>query len=138
MTRMLRQAFLAILACSAMFASSSSACLCSHHHVKKKVVESDCHSLHHVTTQEVETESDGDFCDTSCVCIAEQSSPLATSKAPTKEFKANDVAKAAEFLPENDFVRVTAFNKSSPSFLSDLSYSSTLKSLLPARAPPRL
>jgi hypothetical protein len=115
----------------------ASACACSHHD-EPQTAEAGCHS-HHETTEAVEVVSDADVCDTGCVCFVDQPSPFANSKAPTREFKASDeIAKAAEFLPDLDLVAITAHTESSPGFVKNLSYSSTLKSLLPSRAPPRL
>jgi len=116
----------------------SSACSCSHHVENETVEASDCHS-HHDETKASEAISDSDACDVGCVCVVEQPSPFASSKAPAKEFKAADEpATVAAFLADVDFVEVASRTQEAPSLFHDLSYSSTLKSLPLSRAPPRL
>lgn len=135
--RTFRHVFLVILACSSLLASNVAACACSHH-VEKKVVESHCHS-HHDEAQAVEIQSDSDSYDTSCVCAVEQPSPFATSKVPTKEFKANDkLAKPEHIFIDVSFATLTAYSAPATNCVNSFSYSLNLRSLLPARAPPRL
>ena len=115
----------------------ASACACPRHVETEAVESADCHT-HHETTGAVETDSDGNVCDTSCVCVIEQS-PFLASNAPSKQFKASyELAKPAQTLPDLDVAAIRVDTQSSPAYVHDLSYLSTLKSLLPSRAPPRL
>ena len=134
---MIRQAFLLILACSLLFASDIAACACSHH-VEKEPVKADCHS-HAPTTEATQVKTDENICDKTCICAVGQLSPYIASIAPSKEFKPFDeLAKPTQGLIEIEFVALKGYTESSPDFVNDLSYSTTLKSLLPSRAPPRL
>ena len=128
---------LALCLMMSLLIGHASACVCSHHVEKKAVESSDCHSLHE-SAQMVEDAGDGNVCDPGCVCVTEQSSPYAASKSPSKKFKSNDKpARSQQAISHIEFA-VTANTELPPEFVNDLSYSDTLKSLLPARAPPRL
>lgn len=119
-----------------MFASSLEACACSHH-VEKIIVEADCHS--HQTTEATQANGNESVCDKSCICAVGQLSVYVASKAPSKELKPIDEqAKPAKVLAETEFVAINGYTEPPSDFVKNVSYSSTLSSLLPARAPPRL
>ena len=89
--------------------------------------------------ENLEPLGDGVAADDSCICAVDQRSPYVASKSESKELKSkNGIANAALIIPDLRFVAVSTFRSFSPDFSNDLSYSSTLKSLLPSRAPPRL
>ena len=133
----LKQMGLALCLMTSLLIGHASACSCSHQ-VESKAVEPDCHS-HHEAAEKVEAVGDGDACEADCICFVEQPSPYAASKTPCKEFKTNDkLAKSQQVIPDIEFVTVTGDAESSPEFVSNLSYSHTLRSLLRSRAPPRL
>ncbi len=117
-----------------------SACTCSHHVEKKAVEPSDCHSRHEpVEARTVEAVNDNDACDTSCVCLTAQPSPFIAANPISKKINTNAAtATATHVLSHIEFRVAAAYAGSSSEFVSNLPYSSTVKLLLPARAPPRL
>jgi len=133
----LKQMGLALCLMASLLISHASVCTCSHHE-ESKTSELDCHS-HHEASETVEIVIDGDVCDTGCICTVEQTSPYAASSSPGKEFKSSETATGfAQTVADLEFVTILKLGKSKPYFVNDLSYSYTLKSLLPSRAPPRL
>ena len=136
----IKQIGLALCLMMSLLIGHASACACSHHVEKKAVESSDCHS-HNKTAeaQTVEAVNDSNACDTDCVCLTEQPSPYIAENSISKNFNATDAAANAEqVVSDIEFRPSTAYAESSSEFVNDLSYSTTLKSLLPARAPPRL
>ena len=115
-----------------------SACACSHH-VEKKVVEKpSCHS-HGETAEMVEAVNDSNVCDADCICFAEQTSPYIEANLVNKNFNAKDTAAPLTSpVSKIEFRAAATYINSLPEFVSNHSYSNTLRSLLPARAPPRL
>ena len=114
-----------------------SACLCSTH-VEKEAVESDCHTTSEIA-QTRGTDDNAAFCDSGCVCAIDQSVQERASNSPSKEFGTIDnLAGPTQIQPEIEFVAVVETFPSASEFVNNLSYSSTLRSLLPSRAPPRL
>ncbi len=135
----IKQIGLALCLMMSLAVGHVSACACSHH-VEKKVVESsDCHS-HHETAeaQTVETVNDSNACDTGCVCRTEQRSPFIAVNPISKKIIAEAASNPAHVVSQIEFRVASAYSELSPEFVTDLSYSNTLKSLLPSRAPPRL
>lgn len=135
----IKQIGLALCLMMSLIIGHASACMCSHH-VEKKVVETtDCHSKHQpVKAETVETTNDGIACDTNCVCSTEQFSPYVIANPVSKKFSATDATANATNLADIEFRVTSAYTASPPRLINDLSYLDTLKSLLPARAPPRL
>jgi hypothetical protein len=128
---------LALFLMMSLLIGHASACTCPHH-VENKPAEPDCHS-HHPSTEMVEARGDGNVCDAECVCSVDQRSPSVASKAPSKEFKANDKpVQSEQVVPNIEVVALASSSGSLPTFDTNLSCSTTLKSLLPSRAPPRL
>lgn len=117
-----------------------SACTCSHHAEKKVTESSACHSHHeNAKAQPVDAVNDSNACETSCVCLTEQPSPYIAANLINKKIDATDAtANAAYVVSGIGFRAVTVRSGSAFKFVNDLSYSNTLNSLLPARAPPRL
>ncbi len=134
----LRQIGLVLCLMASMLAAVPAACACSHHE-ETKVVETDCHSQHE-TSKPAETVETGIAVDESCVCAVAQRTPfVTTSKTFSKDLKAGDAVALAD-KKESDFafVAATSFYVAPPISTNNLLFSSTLRSLLPARAPPRL
>lgn len=121
---------------ASLLTASSAACTCTHHEQAKSSDE--CRS-HHEDAENTEVSESGVSIDDSCICALDQSTPYTASKPESKELKSNnDVANARQLIPDLEFVAISTFQQSSPEFINNLSYSSTLESLLPSRAPPRL
>lgn len=133
----LRQIGLALCLMASLLTASPAACACAHHE-ETKAVETDCHS-HHESAKVSETAETGNSVDVACVCVVDPRSPLVVSTTVGKELKAPDAIAPSSYLaPDLEFVAATTFHVVQPTLDKDLSYSSTLKSLLPSRAPPRL
>lgn len=136
----IKQIGLALCLVMSLLIGHASACACSHHVEKKAVETSDCHS-HQETAeaQTVEADNDSNACDTDCVCLTGQPSPYIAANPISKKFNTTDAAvNAEEVVSSIEFFTAIAYANSSSEFVNDLSYSNILKSLLPARAPPRL
>jgi hypothetical protein len=136
----LKKIGLALCLMMSLLISHASACECSHHVEKKAVESSECH-LHHETaeTKMVEAVNDSNACDTDCVCLTELPSSYIAENPVSKNFSTTDAAAKAEQVVLDIEVRAaTVYAESSSEVVNNLSYSNTLKSLLPARAPPRL
>lgn len=134
--KMIRQMFLVILACASLVASSVAACACSHH-VQKITVKNDCHG-HNQKTEAAQAKGDVNDFDKICICFVGQQSPYIASRASGKDFKSNVEPAKPGHIIETEIIAVSFSIESLPDFISDVSYSSTLSSLLPSRAPPRL
>ena len=133
----LKQIGLALCLMASLLTASPAACTCSHHE-ETKALENDCHS-HHETAETIETSVESDTVDVDCVCFVNLPSPSVISKSASKELRSNDaVSNAEQVITDLEFIAVTKLVLSSPEFGNNLSYSNTLKALLPARAPPRL
>lgn len=130
-----KQIGLALCLMMSLLIGHASACACSHHVEKKAVETSDCHSA---TAETVETSNDGNACDTSCICATDQPSTYLAANSISKKSNIADAAEKIEPVVFNIELRASSYTEVSPEFISDLSYSNTLKSLLPSRAPPRL
>ena len=127
---------LAICLLASLLTASPAACTCSHNDEAKTSAE--CHS-HHEDAENLESSEIAISIDDSCICAVEQRSPFVASGSTNKEFKASDkLANAEPVLAEIEFAAITSRRESSSEFVNDVSYSTTLKSLLPSRAPPRL
>lgn len=134
----IKQIALALGLMMSLLIGHASACACSHH-VEKKAVESlDCHLHHKAAAQTAEAVNDSNACDTDCVCLTSLPSPYIAQNSTSKNFISDATAKVVHVILDINFRVVVAYAGSSSEFANDLSYSYTLKSLLPARAPPRL
>jgi len=130
------QAGLAICLMASLLTASPAACVCSHH---EETITSDEFHSHHEEAENIEVSHVGISIDDSCRCAVDQRSPYVASKSESKELRSKSgIADAQQLIPDLEFVAVSSFQRSSPEFTNDLSYSSTLRSLLPSRAPPRL
>ena len=138
MTRFrLKQIAIVLLLMASLLSASPAACICSHHE-EKAAVETDCHSQHD-QTETAPTVTPGDSIDESCVCVVGQREPVAASRSANKELKAFDaVSESEQVIGVPEFVAVTIRVTSTTGPASENFYSNTLRSLLPARAPPRL
>ena len=133
----LKQMGMALCLMASLLIGHALACTCSHHE-ENEAAETDCHS-HHDSSGNIEISETGNSVDDSCICVVEQPSPYVTSKSASKELKSNNpVAGSGQLVPDLEFVAVIGRGESTSVFANDLSYSNTLKSLLPSRAPPRL
>ncbi len=133
----LKQIGLALCLMASLLIGNSSACTCSRHD-EAKASENDCHS-HHESAENADIAETDNAVDDSCICIVQQPSPYLGSRSVSKELKSNDpVANSEQIIPDPEFVATTRPGGSSLVFASNLSYSNTVESLLPARAPPRL
>lgn len=133
----LKQIALVLCLMASLLTAVPAACTCSHHE-EAKAVKTDCHSQHEAvnSTETVET---GNAIDESCVCTVAQRAPLAASGSFTKDLKASDpAAHSGEIITDFEFEASASFYLAPAISRTDLSYSSTLRALLPARAPPRL
>jgi len=134
----IRQIGLALCLMASLAVGHISACTCSHHERPKVVEESDCHS-HHQKAEKVEVASDANICDDDCTCAVQQPSPVVASKSPSKEINSSDEnVEPEQIINGVEFVAISSYRAPTYDRTSDLSYLNTLKSLLPARAPPRL
>ncbi|MEQ1922126.1 MAG: hypothetical protein ABL952_06425 [Pyrinomonadaceae bacterium] len=133
----LKQIGLVLCLMASLLTAVPAACACSHHE-ETKAVETDCHSQHE-TAKPAEAVETGSAIDESCVCAVVQRTPVVASKTLGKDLKAGDaVAVIDETAADFAFVAVLSSHVAPAISAKDLSYSSTLRSLLPARAPPRL
>jgi hypothetical protein len=135
----IKQIGLTLCAMMSLLVGHVSACACAHH-IEKKVIESSSCHLHHdvAEAQTVEASNDSNACDPTCVCLSEQPSPYIAANPISKKFNAPDAAGSARVVSSAEFRAVVTYADSSFEHVADLSYSNTLKSLLPSRAPPRL
>jgi len=136
----IRQIGLALCLMASLAVGHISACTCSHHAPAKKVEPETggCRS-HHKAAETVEALSDASVCDAGCVCFVEQPSPVVASKSPSKEINSSDEnVEPEQIINGVEFVAISSYRAPTYDRTSDLSYLNTLKSLLPARAPPRL
>lgn len=133
----LKQMGLALCLMASMLVGNGSAGVCSHHDVTKGA-ENDHHS-HNESVDDFGISKTDDAVNDSCICVVEQISPSVTSKSVSKEFHSNDsVSDHEQSAQVPEFIAVATFHFSPHSPANDLSYSNTLRALLPARAPPRL
>lgn len=133
----LKQIALVLFVMASLLTASPAACACSHHE-EAATVESDCHSQHG-STETTQAESNVNVIDESCVCVVAQREPFAASRSASKELKAVDaVSKPEQVIPISEFVAVAIRGTTTTGSASDDFRSNTLRSLFPARAPPRL
>ena len=133
----LKQIALVLFVMASLLSASPAACACSHHE-EEQTFETDCHSQHE-NTDTAQSATIGNAIGESCVCVVGQREPFAASKSANKELKAFDgVSEPEQIAPVPEFAVVITRAASTHGFVSDSFYSSTLRSLLPARAPPRL
>lgn len=131
----LKQIGLALCLMASLLTASPAACICSHHD-ETETVEVDCHSHHGSAEPEA---SNANSVDESCICAVEQPLPRLASKSENTDFRSqNDGLRTEQIIPDLQYVAVNSFRSLPAEFTSRRSYSSTLRLLLPARAPPRL
>lgn len=133
----LKQIGLALCLMVSLLTASPAACTCSHPE-EAKTSDSQCRSQHEAS-ENIETSGAGVAVNDSCICAVDQREPFTASKSESKELKpAKAIANVQQIIPDLRFVAVSTFPSFAPEFSNNLSYSSTLRSLLPSRAPPRL
>ncbi|MEP6703265.1 MAG: hypothetical protein ABJB34_00505 [Acidobacteriota bacterium] len=133
-----KQIILALsLMASLVIGHASAACTCSHDE-PATIDDADCHS-HHTASHEFDLpDADASALDNECTCVA-QPTPYGPANSVNKEFKSKDLAAAAVRRgADAEFVTTSILTAPAPELANNLSYSNTLRSLLPSRAPPRL
>lgn len=136
----LKQIAFVLCLMASLLTASPAACVCSHHE-ETKAAESDCHSQHESTESPEATQAPEavNVIDVDCISVVDRREPFAASKSVNKELKPFDaVSDPEQLVSVPKFASVETLTHSTPEFSSDLSYANTLRSLLPARAPPRL
>ncbi len=133
----LKHVGLAMLLVMSLLTPSSAACMCSQPE-SSAASEGECHS-HHEEERGADASGTAALAGESCVCIIDQRTPCISSKSESKELK----SKAPLYYrqPISIALKTSEINLtdlSLPVVPKRLSYSTTLRSLLPARAPPRL
>jgi hypothetical protein len=135
----IKQIGLALCLMASLLVGSASACLCSHHQEKPKSTETSCHGTHDEKAESTESSITEKAFGARCICFATQTTPYIVSKSETKKQKAQKSVPDPAPLVRLSFVTVArAARPALPEFDGNLSYSNALRSLLPARAPPRL
>ena len=135
----MKQIGLALGVVLTLLVGSVSACMCSHHEVKKELPKISCHGPAHETTANSETPTTGDAVDVDCVCFVNQSVPYVVTKSENRKAKpAKDKGVSSSVAVVAVAFSADAERSLLPIFDDDLSHSSTLRFLLPSRAPPRL
>lgn len=136
----LKQIGLVLCLMASLLFGSASACPCSHHEEKAKTPETSCHgSNHEMMAEMAEAASDANAVDAGCVCAVNQPTPAVTSKSESKSFTVDqNISTPAQVVPEFEFVAIALIQHVPSESDRTLLYSNTLRSLLPARAPPRL
>ncbi len=133
----LKQIGLVLCLMASLITAAPAACACSHHE-EAKVAETDCHSQHE-TPESAETVERGNAFDESCICAVAVRTPIVASKSEGKKFKVHDSAALPnENLADLEYSAAASFYLAPSIPTINLLYSSALRSLLPARAPPRL
>lgn len=131
----IKQIGLALSLMISLLISHASACACPHNS-EKDATELSCHDGAAEKGDDIEG---GNALDTSCVCVVEQPTPYAATKSSRKGFRPTDeLSKGLEAAQGVQFAAIKLYTASPPQFASRISYSDALRSLLPARAPPRL
>ena len=125
------------LMASLVVGHAAAACACSHHE-QVETVKTDCHS-HRDQKPKVPVADGGIAFDKNCICVVQRATPYASTKSANKKFKSKDFAAGSrEPASGIEFVLDPKFIEPLPELASNLSYSNTLRALLPVRAPPRL
>jgi len=133
----LKQIGAALCLIATLLIGSASACTCSHHEETPQAHELSCHGSHHETT--VNTSATGNSVEAGCVCFVNQPTPAVVSKSESNKSKTDkSISKSDQPVPAIEFGAAAAVQHVSLEFDRTLSYSNVLRSLLPARAPPRL
>lgn len=135
----LKQIGLAIWLMASLLVGSASACMCTHHQEKTEAAETSCHGSHQESVEKVESPITGNAFEVDCICFVNQATPFIVSKSESKKHKAHkSFSNSDQALSDLKFVTAKVVHLPLPEFSRDLSYSSVLESLVPARAPPRL
>ena len=133
----LKKFALAMLLATSLTTASPAACTCAQPEASE-VSDGECHS-HHEAEPVAEVSGITTLARESCICIIDQRSPFVSSKSGAKELKSKAPLYYGEPISaafEGSAINVT--DSSLPVLAGRLSYSTALRSLLPARAPPRL
>jgi hypothetical protein len=132
-----RQIGLAFCLLASLLVSHVPACVCSHHQ-ETAADEIDCHAAHEAAAG-TDTATDQASVDTDCICVVEQSASSTAVRPSEKKSVLGDTAAAlAEFTQNPEIAPMAGGVDEPPAFVRTRLYSSIQKSLLPARAPPRL
>jgi len=122
-----------------LLAGSASACACSHHQETAESLHDPCHDLHEQTVYTDERAMSIAAVDDECVCVVNAPPVAVVAKLDSKELRRDSsVSNPFQAVPDPEFAAALIAQLQPPSFANDLSYSNALKTLLPARAPPRL
>lgn len=125
------------LVTSLLVGHAAAVCMCSHHE-PQKAPQADCHSSHTEGPEAASVGAATTF-DADCICLAQGVTPSTAAKSINKKFKSKDLATgSAERASDFKLVAVVEHPHPLPGFHKKLSYSNTLETLLPSRAPPRL
>ena len=124
---------------------SAAACACSHHEPVKKVAESDCHSHRGkspASAKDIPDTKDSENATsiaTDCTCFVQSATPIVAVQQTNKKSKSKH-STAGLLLPASEINSFLAVHAGASLSASDdpISYSNTLASLRPSRAPPRL
>ena len=129
---------LALCVMLALFTAGPAACTCSHGEESAKVT-SEC-SSHHGSSEHADLDGSADAVGDSCTCSVDERAPSIAPGWQTdhRRAAAGTATGAFRSIPGIGFVAVASFQYSSAAPAENLTYLSTLKSLLPSRAPPRL
>ncbi len=126
-----------MLILASLTTASPAACACAQPEAFE-AHEGECHS-HHEAGPVAELSEIANLAGESCICISDQSSPCVSAKSGAKELKSKAPLYYDEHISTSfEASKVNFTDSSLPIVDSRLSYSTALRSLLPARAPPRL
>ena len=122
---------------ASLLTASPAACTCSQYE-EPVGSENECHSRHEAEAS-VEASETATLGGESCICIIDHRTPCVATKSETKELKSKTQLYYLEQLSTTfEPSSVNIVKSSLPFVANDSSYSNTLRSLLPSRAPPRL
>jgi hypothetical protein len=135
----LNQILMIVLLMGSLLAGSAAACMCSHHEAEPKAVESSCHGPHEQPADEAANDTKNGAFEVDCQCLVKSATPLAVSKTERKKYRSEKDSSATPLsLADLSLPAPASISSSPPKFEIELSHSTVLRSLLPARAPPRL
>lgn len=117
---------------------ASARCICSHHQLDQ-ATETDCHS-HHDSDASIESLKPAHAAaGPGCVCVVEASTPFASTRSAKKDLGSTDLGALGDCIfADIASAEATKLTTTPAGFENNFSYSYTLRSLLPSRAPPRL
>ena len=133
----LKHVTFAVLLLASLLTTVPAACTCSQ--PGSSVASKGDYPSHHEAEPRAEVSGTANFTGGSSCCIIDQRSPCVSSKLETKEPKSNAPLCHSERISiAFERAAINIVDLSLPIFTRGLSYSTTLRSLLPSRAPPRL